>query len=148
MPKNNNGKKSEAEFENCLRTLYKGRVHIIRFDDAAELYGKNGGLVIANNQPADYLVVANGAIFLAEVKSSIKPTSFNLHNIGDDQWKHAKATRFAGGKYIFFIHNPNTDKFYYLDSAEAERTLRSRSSIKWEEMSEWTEYNTYKALKK
>ena len=145
--KTNNGKLSEAEFQNCLRTLYKNRVHIIRFDDAAVAYGLNKAAVKVNAQPADYLVACNGAMFLAEVKSSMNPSSFSFSNIGDLQLKTSKLVRLTGCNYIFFCHNLTTNKFHFMDAGLLHRTLGNRSSLKWEEIPEWTEYNTYLAQK-
>lgn len=143
-PIKNSGKASEAKFENCLLYMYGKNVYIHRLQDAQALHGLNGHAVKVGEQPADYIVTVGGRSFYAEVKSSSNETSFPFSCIRANQIAAGKRVRLAGGKYVFFVHNIKSDTFYMLDSAAVERVSKTRSSMKWSELEEWSDYKAFK----
>lgn len=108
----NTGKPSEAEFEARYKKRGK-KVWLYRFRDAADLFAMNRGRKIKMPPlPADYLIVDNGRVFLAEVKSTRDLKSFRLSMISDDQWAAAVKTIAAGGDYIVHVHHLITNLWY------------------------------------
>jgi len=138
----NTGKPSEILFENALRHVYGKRVFIQEFYDAAYLHGLNKRPVLAPEQPADRLVTANGTMFYAEIKSVLKGTSFPFSMIKSNQLRAAKEQSMAGGLYYFFVHDLAGDRFYMVPASQVLNT--EKQSLKWDEMTLWQDYVTYK----
>ena len=142
----NSGKPSENRFENALRKLYGARVHIQEFYDAAYLHGLNRKPVKAPDQPADRLVTLNGTMFYAEIKSVSSGKSFPFGIIKSNQIGAGALVTRAGGDYLFFIHDLQTDTFYKVPASLVLATQEAgKQSLKWSEMEVWEDYEKYKS---
>lgn len=141
----NSGKSSESLFENTFNSVYGTRAFVQQFYDAAYLHGMNRRPVKAPDQPADRLVTANGETFYAEIKSVTNGTSFPFSMIKPGQLKAARLQTLAGGLYNFFVHDLATDTFYLVPASQVLSTLAAgKKSLKWNEMTIWQDYETYK----
>jgi len=100
--KQNTGKPTEAEFELIWNSFGK-RAYVHRHQDQSDLYGLNRRGLITFPQPSDYLVVFDGAVFFAEVKSTQNAKGFAISAIKQSQRGMAKQISTAGGVYFFFI---------------------------------------------
>lgn len=143
----NSGKPSENRFENALRKLYGARVHIQEFYDAAYLHGLNRKPVKTPDQPADRLVTLNGTMFYAEIKSVSSGKSFPFSMIKSNQMAAAALATKAGGSYLFFVHDLQSDTFYRVPASLVFSTKEAdKQSLKWSEMEVWEDYERYKSF--
>ena len=114
MTKRNNGSKSEAVFKKFFEA-HKNFVY--KFTDTKVARNKVQAV------PADFLLVSEEALHLAEVKSVSSGTSFPLSNIGKMQRMVAKLCHMFGhgDRYLFFVHHLATDQWYMFDANMLER---------------------------
>lgn len=101
---------AQKEFE----SYFQGKDYFVfEFHDARIAKGTGGSnRIFTTSHPSDYIVVANGHTFFAEVKSSQEPVSFPFSNIKKSQWSAAKRTVCAKGSYFFFLKNESTKVWY------------------------------------
>ncbi len=124
---------AEADFESA----FSGRKSCwcYAFEDTREAMGLGKSRrVFTKGRPSDYLVVAQGLTFFAEVKSSQSDTSFNLNNIEDVQWQAAIRSVAAGGLYFFFIRSEVRGKWYQVPASILVEQRKTKKSIKWDEI--------------
>lgn len=114
----NTGKPSERIFDQHFARWGK-RAYVHAFTDASEATGMNkgrvgkGGFVNIKAQPADRLVVLDGVMFLAEVKSSTATHDrFDFKLLKPGQKSAANQTVAAGGGYWVYYHHMSTDEWF------------------------------------
>lgn len=130
------GKPSEKDFVDAVRALDPW-AYVHRFTDAAHLYGLNKRLIIAPDQPSDYLIVSKGSSQLAEVKSTRKATSFAFGAIRKGQMANAKMIIKAGGTYNFYVNrtddsNKPTEDWFRVPASVVDAT--PKRSLNWGEL--------------
>jgi len=128
----NTGKASEAIFIKKIESQTKSKVFRLR--DAADLYGINKRKVNAFGQPSDFLVVSQGAIWFAEVKSTQNKTSFSLDCLTPSQKAACLQVTSCGGDYRIYIHNLCSDTWYLMTGAEYVEYKKTVKSVKWENL--------------
>ena len=111
----NTGKPSEQDFDDHFTRLGK-RAYVHAFTDAAEVNGMNKGRKRITNvkaQPADRLVVLDGEMFFAEVKSSVSVDDrFDFKLLRKTQGAAAAQAIAAGGAYWIYYHHINTGEWF------------------------------------
>jgi penicillin-binding protein-related factor A (putative recombinase) len=126
----NDGKDSESIFQEAMR---KKGYAVFRLRDKRDLHGLNKRSVAAFGQPSDFIVVANGGAFLAEVKSSHNKTSFSFDCFTPAQ-KAAMAMCHGckvGHLYVIYIHNMNSNEWYRSTGYQIVEEIKAgRKSIK------------------
>lgn len=132
----NTGQDAEKEFEQKLTLKYGKKVFIERLPDTKSIKGsiKNGFI---QGRPSDYILTIDGEMCYAEVKSCGDKTSFPFSNIRKDQWKAAIQQVAAGGVYLFFIKNTNTNQWFVVEARTILEKKKERNSIKWTELQTW-----------
>jgi hypothetical protein len=135
-----NWKQAEDDFVAAFETRGGKQVYIERLLDAAEIFGRTARFNISGRgsmsdrpQPADYIVVAYGKMFYAEVKTSKNANSFPLSNISVDQINSARRTIAAGGDYQFFLKSEVLDQWYRVPALVVLKA--TAKSLKWLELS-------------
>lgn len=104
-------KKAEKDFEAAFKALGK-RAFVHRLTDTAAAKATSGKHAFVVAQPSDYLVVVEGRLFFAEVKSSSSATSFAHSGIRPSQLASARRVVAAGGEYFFFIKSEVLNKWF------------------------------------
>lgn len=111
----NTGKPSEKIFDDHFTFLGK-KAYVHAFTDASEVNGMNRGhrrIMNVKAQPADRLVVLDGEMFLAEVKSSVsKDDRFDFKLLRITQGSAAAQALAAGGQYWVYYHHLSTDEWF------------------------------------
>lgn len=131
----NTGKPAEADFEAHFARMGK-RAFCQPLVDASDLYGANDKRILnVPAQPADYVVICDGEMFYAEVKSSTDRSAFRFSLIRKTQWAAAKRTIAAGGKYYVFIKSLVLNRWYRVP-ALAIRTIKDSGleSARWDQL--------------
>lgn len=129
---------AEDEFQKFWDQFGK-RAYVFAFHDTREAMGATGSRrVFTTQHPSDFLVVHEGNMFYAEVKSCSNTTSFPLSAIQPGQMAAAKQVQAAGGIYLFFIKNEVTQKWYKVPAGVfvAISNLGTKS-IRWEDLKEF-----------
>lgn len=123
---------AEADFE----SVWVGKTRwCYAFEDSREAMGlSKSRKVFTKARPSDYLVVAEGVTFFAEVKSSQNEVSFNLNNVEESQWIAAIRSVAAGGLYFFFIRSEVNGLWFQVPAAILVAQRKIKKSIKWEEL--------------
>jgi len=124
---------AQEEFE----SWFKGKIHFVyQFEDAREIMGvTQSRKVFTKGQPSDYLVVSNGQVFFAEIKSSENPTSFPLANIKKSQWHTSIRVSAANGDYRFYIRKEPEHIWFKVPAAFFIHLQDAGiKSVKWESM--------------
>lgn len=124
-------KKAENDFKDAFSSLGKAAV-VLRFSDAAEAKVLNGKFAKARAQASDFLVVASGETFFAEVKSSEEKVSFPHSNIRPHQWARSRQVLLAGGQYFFFIKAEVYGVWYRIPAQVLH--VAERKSTRWSEI--------------
>ena len=125
----NNGKSSEAEFEDNISGL------VFRLRDKADLVGLNQGKNIAAfGNPSDYFIITPESAYLAEVKSTTSKTSFSLSGFTAAQkaaiYKCHK--RGLGKFYRIYIHSLHLKQWYLINADDYMKVIKTgKKSIKW-----------------
>lgn len=132
----NTGASSEEDFELFLKRAHGKNVFIHRVTDSKEVRGRSGSkTAFTKAQPSDYIITEKGVMYYAEVKSSNNKTSFPFSQITTVQWGSAKRQVIAGGIYIYYLHDMNTNMWY---KVPAQVLLNhNKRSIKWKELEEY-----------
>lgn len=130
----NSGKASEAIFEGRWDALGK-TAWLERRIDAAHVRGLNRGQQIAfPMQPSDYILTYLGVTHYCEVKSSGHKTSFPLGQIEKGQWAAMTRVTTAGGSYLVFIHNTETDEWFRAPGRLILEWRKEAASIPWNDL--------------
>jgi penicillin-binding protein-related factor A (putative recombinase) len=109
------------------------KTKVFRLHDAADLFGLNNKKKITIfGLPSDFIVVNNGSMFFAEVKSTQNKTSFSLDCLTPSQKAACLQVTACGGDYRIYIHNLNTDTWYLMSGSDYLRYKREVKSVKWE----------------
>lgn len=134
----NSGKASEAAFVTRYRKLGK-RCYVYRFRDMSDLFGMNGGKKFKLPPlPSDFLVVHNGAVQFAEVKSTQDPRAFRFSMLSKDQWAAAVKITAALGTYMIYVHNLLSDTWYKVPFSYCVLTKDAgMNSLSWTEMGQF-----------
>jgi penicillin-binding protein-related factor A (putative recombinase) len=127
----NTGIPSEKIFDDYWASFGR-RAALVKFEDAAALYGKNKRPVANAAKPSDRLVTFEGETFYAEVKSTIDPRRFGFNKIRKTQRGYAKQITAAGGRYDFYIHSLHLDQWFRVP-AQVILTTEAKS-LSWEEL--------------
>lgn len=130
----NTGKPSEKIFDDFWTSKGK-RAFNFKFADSSSLTGLNGKMVQALAQPSDRLVVYNGNVEFAEVKSTHDETAFRFSMLRKKQKAFAAFALAAGGTYTVYVHRIPTDEWFkipyqyilYVQSGNVQ-------SIPWEQL--------------
>lgn len=128
----NTGKPSEAFFVKQMENL--GKTKVFRLRDASDLYGLNKKRVAIFGLPSDFIVVSNGAMFFAEVKSTQNKTSFSLDCLTPSQRAACLQVTSCGGDYRIYIHNITENKWYIMRGEEYILYKKSIKSLKWNDL--------------
>lgn len=132
----NTGKDAESGFLAICRR--HGGV-IERFWDQADLRGRNGGRAVGDfPKPADFLLTLNGQLEYAEVKSTIKPSSFPFSGIRPSQSSAALRQAQVNGPYNFYIYSFHLCRWMVMPCKQYAGFIHAgRASVKFEELEEW-----------
>ena len=128
-------KEAERRFVDSFDKLGK-RAFVFRFQDTATAKALNGRGAFTTAQPSDFLVVSEGQMFFAEVKSSQDKTSFHFNNIQARQIAAARRVVAAGGNYLFFIMNRVTERWYAVPALVIHQ--HPRKHMTWVELEDYT----------
>ena len=118
----NTGKPSEEIFDTHFLRLGK-RAYVHKFTDASEVTGMNrgrvgSGFVNVKAQPADRLVVLDGQMFFAEVKSSTAlHDRFDFKLLKKGQNAAGAQAIAAGGAYWIYYHHIATGEWFRFEYA-------------------------------
>jgi penicillin-binding protein-related factor A (putative recombinase) len=130
----NTGKPSEASFESKLDALGK-RAYYYRIKDAAAIRAITGVIGYADETPSDYIIVINGTVEFAEVKSTVDPVRFTMSQMTKGQNAHGVRILAAGGGYNVYIHRLATDQWYCVALSVMQMfKAQGYSSLKWEDL--------------
>jgi len=135
----NTGKASERAFEQHWAS-YGKLAHLERRHDMAFVRGLNPELkgIKFPAQPSDYLLSHNGHVYYCEVKSCGNKTSFPFSQFEKEQWKAMMRVTSAGGYYLVFIHNTNTDQWYRVPALLILKTDKEgHKSLTWDSLREF-----------
>lgn len=125
-------KDAEDEFVSFF-TPFGKRAAIERLTDTAYVRGNTGlKKTIKDAQPADFVVVWDGTMFYAEVKSTENEPSFSFAMISKNQWRAARKAIAAGGQYYFFIRRETTGEWYVVPAIVF--IDHAAKSMKWAEI--------------
>ena len=135
----NTGKDSEKFFEETLKKHYLSKVFIYRITDTAEVRGRATQYAkfnaVTKAQYCDYIITCAGDTYMAEVKSTSEKVSFPFSMITTVQWGASKRQVLAEGKYIFYIHNMNTDTWYEVPAQILHKIEEEgKKSVKWKDL--------------
>lgn len=138
MPRNN-GKQAEQAFE-----FYWNHVgHCVRFWDAADLRGLNGGKAVKDfAKPADYAVSSpTHPLHFAEVKSCWSKTSFSFGCIRPGQSAAAlQSAKRGDASYMFYIFSYALGQWFVMNCVQYRTVLDAGSkSVKFEELAPWSQ---------
>ena len=128
----NTGKPSEQIFVENVSGL------VFRLRDKADLVGLNKGKNIAAfGNPSDFWLIQDEGAYLAEVKSSVNPTSFSISGFTAAQksaiYKCAK--KGYGDRYRIYVHCLDNNIWYLMTANDFMNLIdNDRKSIKWSEM--------------
>lgn len=107
----NTGKPSEQIFDDAWKRLGK-KAYVFTFTDTARARGRSKSMVTIEAQPADRLLVYEGEISFAEIKSTTDERAFRFSLLRKSQSFAAAATMAAGGRYDVFLHALAYDRWY------------------------------------
>jgi len=114
------------------------RTHVIRLHDASDLHGLNKRRVADFTHPADNILLSQGTMEFAEVKSTINPTSFAYGDIRKAQKAACVAARYCGTAYNFYIHSLHHERWFILPGADVLADIAAgKKSRKWSELTPW-----------
>lgn len=130
----NTGKPSEKIFDDYWRT--RGKVAFnFAFADSSSLTGLNGKMVQALAQPSDRLVIHDGKVEFAEIKSTQDDTAFRFSLLRKKQSAFAAFILAAGGTYSVYVHRLLTDEWFRVPYQIINIVKEQGSqSIPWAEM--------------
>ncbi len=133
----NTGKPSEQKWEDHFTGL--GKVaYYYRVVDAAEVRGRTGKIGFIRPAPSDYVLVHQGRMSFAEVKSTQEKTSFPFSLLRTVQSGIAKMVIAAGGIYEVYVHNLITDTWYKIPYEVIQSTKDSgKASIPWSNLQDF-----------
>ena len=131
----NNGKSSEQHFVKVMES--KPKTIVFRMRDAADLFGLNKRKVAIFGLPSDFIVVTQGDMFFAEVKSTQNKTSFSLDCLTPSQRAACLQVISCGGQYHIFVHRLDGDRWYRIPGSDYVAFKKaSIKSIKWADLEE------------
>lgn len=133
----NNGKSSEQKWEDHFNAL--GKVaYFYRVVDAAEVRGRTGKIGFVRPAPSDYVLVHEGRMSFAEVKSTQNKTSFPFSILRTTQSAVATMVIAAGGIYEVYVHNLIDDCWYRVPYQLIQSVKDSnKSSIPWSQLQDF-----------
>ena len=124
----NTGRPSEDIFDQHWMLLGK-RAYVHVFTDSAEVRGMNKKQVMVKAQPADRLVVLDGLMFLAEVKSSVASHDrFDFKLLQAGQSRAAAMVLAAGGEYLIYYHHLSTNEWFRFSYSEVKTAKEAGAS--------------------
>lgn len=123
---------AQVKFVESFRKYGKA-AFVHEFVDTAQIKGLHGNKAVMVEQPSDYLVVLNGQVFFAEVKSCSNPTSFPRSALRKSQTKTILQLIPAGGLYFVYIRHETNGQWYKVPGHFFTQDL-NKKSWKWEEL--------------
>lgn len=130
-------KQAEKDFEAHFSKWGK-RAFVFRLTDTAAAKAIAGKKAFVAAQPSDYLVVVDGEVLFAEVKSTVDTNSFHFSNIRKAQIAASRRITAAGGTYLFFVKSEELDRWFAVPAAVIHTTLRTKKSMTWKELEPYT----------
>lgn len=127
----NTGKPSEQEFERIWTRLGK-QVWLWRVPDAAEVKGRTGNIGTTRPAPSDYVIVAQGRISFAEVKSTTDDAAFRFSLLRKKPSAMASMITTAGGDYDVYVHRLKTNEWFCVPFKLIESC--EKRSLSWSEL--------------
>jgi len=132
----NDGSSSEDEFVKRWQDAYGKEVFVKKFTDTKSIRKVSNGPFSqqAPATPADFIVTVKGEMFYAEVKSCSNKTSFPFSQFTKSQRAAMLQQKAAGGCYIVYIHNMNTNEWFKVSGPVLLELEKTQKSIKWSEL--------------
>lgn len=133
----NTGKSSEQKWEDHFTALGKS-AYFYRVVDAAEVRGRTGKIGFIRPAPSDYVLVHQGRMSFAEVKSTQNKTSFPFSILRTVQSAIAKMVLAAGGSYDVYVHQMIGDQWFKIPYEVIQSVKDSgKSSIPWVQLQDF-----------
>lgn len=130
-------KKAEREFEKSFEP-YGKKAAVFRLTDTAAAKAVAGKRAFVAAQPSDYMVVLDGQVFFAEVKSTSDNTSFHFSNIRKAQIAASRRIVKAGAGYFFFIKSLVLNQWFCVPAAVIHNTIASGTKhLKWQQIQDY-----------
>jgi penicillin-binding protein-related factor A (putative recombinase) len=130
----NTGKPSEQIFDQVWRSQGK-TAFCFAFTDASEATGTNKRVTNIKAQPSDRLLFNQGAVELAEVKSTVDPRNFPFSLLRPKQAAFAAYALAAGGTYVVYVHSLHLNLWFRVPYQKIISTKEAgRSSIPWTDL--------------
>jgi penicillin-binding protein-related factor A (putative recombinase) len=127
----------EKDFAEHFNNQGKG-CYVHRFTDTKEIRASTGGRGLTKAQPSDFLVVAHGLTFFAEVKHCADTTSFPFSALRTGQTVAGRRVLAAGGAYFVFVYAATLQRWFKIPF-ETIRATTEKKSIRWTDLNqhEW-----------
>lgn len=134
----NDGTAAEKAFVDKIEAMPDS--HVERLRDAKDLVGLNGGRKVGDfPKPSDFLVVLNGLMHFAEVKSTDKVNRFPFSDIRPYQTRTALLMARIGGPYSFYIYSYGRGAWFVMSAkVYAAAVAEGRRSVTFEELTPWS----------
>lgn len=129
-------KSAEEEFVASF-DRYGKEAYVCRLTDTAAAKATSGKGAFVQAQPSDYIVVLQGQMFYAEVKSSNHEVSFPHSNIRKGQMAAARKTVAAKGTYLFFLKNLVTNQWYCVPASVIIADNKVKKSTRWADIEQY-----------
>ncbi len=126
-------RQAEHDFEDSF-DRYGKQAWCFRLSDTAAAKAIAGNKAFTVAQPSDYIVVVNGQVIFAEVKSTVDKTTFHFSNLRKTQVAASRRITAAGGTYLFFVKSEELEQWYAIPAAVVHTTLREKKSMTWLEL--------------
>lgn len=132
------GKNTGKNSEDIFQTFMEGQgAHVYRFEDYAEANFGNARQKrkIVSSKPSDFITTLHGITAFTEVKSISKGTRFDFSRIEKRQWREAVKVTKAYGRYYFYLHFLESDRWYAVPAALI--LMMEKKSVQEKDVSEY-----------
>lgn len=131
-------KEAEKVFEGSFKAHGK-RAAVFRLPDTAVVKALAGPKAFLPAQPADYIVVCDGEMYFAEVKTTTDRDAFHFSNIQKEQMASSRRAVAAGGIFLFFIHSGAHNQWFCVPAQLIHQTMlvEKRKHLKWSEIGKY-----------
>lgn len=130
----NTGQSTQAEFESIWQRLGK-KAFCYRVPDAAEVKGRTGRIGFTRAAPSDYILVYDGSVEFAEVKSTFDDKRFSFHLLKKGQHAAARQVLRAGGEYVVFVQRLPDRTWFRIPYSQIEQVMKKgKASLTWLEL--------------
>ena len=109
---------------------------VFRLPDTAMVKATAGPKAFLPDQPSDYVVVLDGDMFFAEVKSTQDAEAFHFSNLRKGQVNASRRAVSAGGKYLIFIYSFALSQWFCVPAQIIHHTslVLKKKHLKWSEL--------------